>query len=133
MSHPWDNEPPEWRIELMGMKRNPAGVWCGYVGVPRNHPAFGLRYDDERLYDIQIHGGLTYSEDHYPDTDPDGNWWFGFDCAHGGDLIPLFIERGLEGLDVGVYRDYDYVRGQVLVLAKQLVEMIRQHLRRERN
>ena len=59
------------------------GHRCGYVGMPKDHPAYGIGY--EKLYDIKCHGGLTYSDDHAPDKEPDGRWYIGFDCAHSGD------------------------------------------------
>ena len=34
---------------------------------------------------MRVHGGLTYAADHAPYGEPDGLWWFGFDCAHGGE------------------------------------------------
>ena len=41
---------------------------------------------------LHVHGGCNYAEDHVPDpnkiAEPDGRWWFGFDCMHAGDLAP---------------------------------------------
>ena len=37
---------------------------------------------------FQVHGGVSYASDHVPDHEPDGRWWFGFDCGHGGDYMP---------------------------------------------
>ena len=48
------------------------GHRCGYVTVPKTHPAYGEDYDD---LDIECHGGLTYAN----------KGKFGFDCAHLGD------------------------------------------------
>lgn len=57
---------------------------CGYVGIPKTHPFYGLDYDSEELNDIIIHGGLTFSSrvDKYPD-----HWILGFDCAHFDDKV----------------------------------------------
>jgi hypothetical protein len=47
---PWQSEPDEasWTDAATGLpcraERNFGGAWCGYVGVPREHPAFGLSY-----------------------------------------------------------------------------------------
>lgn len=77
--------------------------------------------DDDNLLDvalaIDVHGGLTYSDDHCPRNDPDGLWWFGFDCSHSGDYSPNFSSLGLT---YGVYRDFDYVVGECKSLAEQL-------------
>jgi len=43
---PWENEPDSLDFEADGlpcvMRRGARGVWCGYVGVPADHPLFGL-------------------------------------------------------------------------------------------
>jgi len=88
----WDNEPDdfEWIHEESGyhciLKRNHSGVWCGYVMVPDGHPYHGLEYMDDRVIDLYVHGGLTYSA---PAGDEGGHpWTFGFDCAHYMDVMP---------------------------------------------
>lgn len=116
---------------------------CGYVGVPKGHPWFGIEYnqclegcpgepnqftpsitswfcDHEKPETVtEVHGGLTYSSMGDGEYLPEGYWWFGFDCAHAGDYVP-----GLAGLRisllVGVFRDKDYVEHECRNLAKQL-------------
>jgi hypothetical protein len=58
------------------------GLYNGYVIVCQGHPYFGLPYDDERLHEIHVHGGLTFSQEHNGNPD---FWVFGFDTAHFGD------------------------------------------------
>lgn len=145
---PWTHEPDrvEWRHKGLPclMARGPSfsGHWCGYVAVPPGHPYHGKHYDTP---DVRVHGGLTYADKcsghvcHVPKPgEPDDVWWFGFDCAHSGDLSPAMRARYLH---VGypfdsepynhkkalastaftdVYRDLDYVRAQTNRLAKQL-------------
>ena len=42
---PWDDEPDAAAWTYAGLPclllRNPAGIWCGYVGVWPGHPAYG--------------------------------------------------------------------------------------------
>lgn len=96
---PWDTEPDDerWIDEATGLPcaaiRHPRmGHFCGYVGVPDRHPAHGMDY--ERA------GGLS-DEDWSPEEftwanerpgggapDERATWWFGFDFAHLGDLLP---------------------------------------------
>jgi hypothetical protein len=64
---------------------------------------------------LNVHGGITYTENHAPRQDPDGFWWFGFDCAHAGDLSPKYGDFG-----DGVYRDMAYVEAECRSLAEQL-------------
>lgn len=68
---------------------------------------------------LDVHGGITYAKDHQPKESSDGGWWFGFDCAHLGDLSPLM------GFDMGgdVYRDMEYVTNEANRLADQLAAL----------
>ena len=36
-----------------------AGYANGYVAIPKEHPLYGISYDD---VDIDVHGGLTFAE-----------------------------------------------------------------------
>lgn len=96
---------------------------CGYVGVPSDNPYHGKEYDDEALWHIEVHGGLTYAskndESKYP-VESDGLWWFGFDCAHYGDGLieesPMdFVNTFMESP-----RSLDYVETECERLAEQL-------------
>lgn len=51
------------------------GYFCGYVIVPKKHPAYGKTCYE--LDEIDVHGGLTYAVD----------GTLGFDCAHGNDYL----------------------------------------------
>lgn len=143
---PWQNEPDkvQWIDEATGLDclivRSPLGNLCGYVGVAPGHPLHGKDYGDVDRY-IDVHGGLTFAdacaetiEDgrgicHIAEVGrPDHVWWFGFDCAHCGDVSPkmradmeerhrCFIHSPDER-----YRDIGYVRSEVESLAKQLVQ-----------
>lgn len=59
------------------------GYGCGYVGVPEGHPWHGMEYDD--LRDVDVHGGLTWSENYIRGDEEAGWWWVGFDTSHVGD------------------------------------------------
>lgn len=106
-SGPWDGEPDkiQWVDPVSDldclMLRNHFGAWCGYVGVPVGHPAYGVEYD---AVEVDVHGGLTFADKcsgenedgtpsagicHVPlDGRPHDVWWQGFDCGHGGDFQP---------------------------------------------
>lgn len=61
---PWQSEPDkkQWRDAETGFPclivRGPSGALCGYVGVPRSHPAFEKDYND---VDVEVHWGLTFA------------------------------------------------------------------------
>lgn len=98
------------------------GHRCGYVAVTRGHATFGKDYYEVT---VDVHGGLTYSEidNYYPvKTEASEVWWFGFDCAHHGDLpdpsLRSYVYRSAE--TEGVVRTLDYCVQECESLAKQL-------------
>ncbi len=139
----WDDEPDRLEFEHAGLpcllNRGPMGVWCGYVAVPPGHPLHGMGYDEP---DVDVHGGLTYSDKcqgpicHVPKPgEPDDVWWFGFDCGHAFDLSPrllMLARAGKWGLEVRhnepawmreTYRDMGYARRETERLAEQLARV----------
>lgn len=131
---PWHDEPDkvEWRDAATGspclIVRGHLGAWCGYVGVDESHPWHGKAYSHEDV-EVAVHGGLTFAGScmkgapeersicHVPlPGESDKVWWFGFDCAHGMDLMPMYKRLH----DDGEYRDMAYVRAEVAALALQL-------------
>jgi hypothetical protein len=69
------------------IRRN-TGFGNGYIGVPKGHPFYGKDYNAlHELYQIDIHGGLTYSEQ-------EGDYWvIGFDTAHASDTSTTCNEK----------------------------------------
>ncbi len=129
----WDNEPDKahWVDEKTGLDclivRGPAGALCGYVGVPESHEHFNKDYDD--VY-VDVHGGLSFAGACSPSSDESKGicspkegaanehvWWFGFDCAHSWDEVPL--HNWSFSYD-SMYRNFDYVKAEVEKLACQL-------------
>lgn len=129
---PWDDEPDrvDWIHEGLAcmLIRNPIGAWCGYVGVPREHPAYDQSYWD---VDVDVHGGLTYSDRcaghicHVPQEGmPDDVFWFGFDCAHSGDVVPgLVMHRGFFPGFEPTYKNVGWAKAETERLAEQLAVM----------
>lgn len=130
------------------IRRNASGVLCGYVGVPTNHSWFGIHYGDfthrkcqeEYCYDenccqkpdriIDVHGGLTFSnacseDEEYGICHPSNQeaWWFGFDCAHLGDLMPAY-QNTYSNMSWarrdGTYKNAEYVKSEIKSMALQL-------------
>lgn len=127
-----------------------SGHLCGYVRVPEGHPLHGKGYSDvvpDSLRDsaqaalqsplgkrgiitaffcepdapridilFDVHGSLTFSGE----LDGLDGHWFGFDCAHAGDLQP----DSPYSFDYdAVYRDIEYVRAECRSLAEQLAAL----------
>lgn len=123
MNTEWENEPDSETGFFYGLpyliKRNYKLLnLCGYVGVPPENKFFG-KDTDELIFDV--HGGISYSKDHKPLEKSDGYYWYGFDCAHCGDLIPAvnFFQNG-------IYRNIEFVRDELKKLAKQLQDYNRE-------
>ncbi len=122
---PWMSEPDRMEFNHSGfdclLSRNPhIFTWCGYVAVPDGHPCFGKDYNN---MDIDIHGGLTYAG--LCGGQKGAVWWFGFDCAHWGDIMPSMVSmscvarKDLEKRK-SEYRDINYAMAQTKALARQL-------------
>ena len=96
----------------------------GYVGVPKGHKFYGKNYEEVPAELHNVHGGLTFAN--FKDELGYGeDWWFfGFDCAHLGDLVIYSIKKfTLESLERGdVYRDMEYVEKEVKKLADLIDE-----------
>ena len=86
---------------------------CGYVGVSPLSPFHRLEYYEDNIllsdiyqstlqknsgttnfpiaidHVIEVHGGITYSGSlaYLEPKAYRGHWWFGFDCAHAGDMV----------------------------------------------
>jgi len=103
---PWQTEPDkeQWQDGKTGLpcliKRSDfSGGLCGYVGVARGHPWYGVDHGDIRPEPL-VHGGLTYSDlceagppeqtiCHVTEPgEPEPLWWLGFDCGHAFDISP---------------------------------------------
>ncbi|MBA7630816.1 hypothetical protein ES703_38341 [subsurface metagenome] len=153
----WMDEPNRQEFEHAGLKclilRHYEMLQLnGYVGVPKNHPWYGIDYSQclrgcegkpneidprttsypctwesdhespEKL--IDVHGGLTFSGMEDDELRPAGYWWFGFDCAHAWDLVPQILELiGREPREHETYRNFAYVRAEVKSLAEQLAKV----------
>ena len=122
----WTHEPdmlkwidPKTGYTLM-IRRGPVGAYCGYVGISKHHRDFQQSDYDSLL--APVHGGLTFGDKMTPF---DELWWFGFDCAHLFDYMPMMAsyhdkkERGYiwEKSKRSIYRDYAYVVGEIHQLA----------------
>ena len=117
----------EWRhngLPCLMVRHGMSGHWCGYVGVPPEHPWHGKEYSDDAV-NVSVHGGLTYANECHGDVyhvaqpgEPEHVWWFGFDCAHCDDHTPGLSYRKDWG--DSIYRTLAYVQQQTNELAEQV-------------
>ena len=114
---------------------------CGYVGLPKDHP-YVKEHKDYDYVDVVVHGGVTFSEkikEYGKDL-----FFYGFDCAHSGDLVPgnvkndfdaLFFDKGTliydkaKGYDSyhKTYKDMEYVTKETEKMADQLIELMNKY------
>ena len=93
----------------------PILFWLNTVML-NGQPTAGAIQTEHILIDgVHVHGGLTYAG-----TEDDGIHWFGFDCAHAGDLSPGILIHLLETrmgeynyLRGEEYRTWDYVKTEI--------------------
>lgn len=66
----------------MGVSKH--GWGNGYVKIVPGNKFFQKHYDD---IDVNVHGGLTFSEDVKDDSFDSPGYWIGFDTAHYNDNL----------------------------------------------
>jgi len=117
-----------WAAGFRGaLRRSHLGFWCGYVGIPRLHPYYGMKIGELNKNNLTIHGGISYAshilDGGFFERTFKWRWWIGFDCGHSWDVIPAM--PGMSMPDA-VYRTEKYAFHQVCSLAAQLYE--KQHM-----
>lgn len=105
----------------------PMGYRCGYVGVPKTHPAYGKDYDELH---IDCHGGLTYADDHLYNQDDAETWWLGFDCGHAGDGKDIAATRRYFPACYEKLRKYGYYNSSFLGSRPCSLDYAKVHCRR---
>ena len=114
----WLWEPNRVEFEHAGLKcfimRDRFLFLGGYVGLSEGHPYYRRHFKD---IDAKAHDGLTFSGRGDGERREKDYWWVGFTCDRPADLVPS-RPHPLSGDEV--YRDIDYVRGEVEKLAEQL-------------
>ena len=116
----WLTEPNKLEFEHAGMKcliLRDKFLWLGgYVGLEPGHPYHGKLF---RNINAKVHQGLNFSGKGDGERRQEGLWWVGFYCDRPGDVVPGRLDA-LQGGEI--YRDVDYVRGEVEKLAEQLCD-----------
>lgn len=107
---------------LIAVAVNDLGYRCGYVGVPKGDPLYGMQYDDEIFDSVDAHGGLNFSDTRKFIT-PDDIWFFGFDCGHCGDAVDKMTEEGKAHLNREPPSFYNFLlEGHVWTLDEVITE-----------
>jgi hypothetical protein len=127
---PWETEPDQKDFVYVGLncairRTEQLGHLCGYVQIPEDHALAQMDYNiifDN--YDIDVHGGLTFSGSANW-LGEKGSWWIGFDCGHLGDFSPEIrrLVPGISSFGNEQYRDIEYVTAEVKSLAEQIAAL----------
>ena len=88
-----------YEIFVMNLGTHPTA----YIKVPETHPFYGKDDNEVEIEGIEVHGGITYCDDHLfiSDTEEVNGWFIGWDYAHAGD----FFKTDYEPLIRGFQRD----------------------------
>lgn len=109
---------------------------CGYVFLPDDHKLVGKDYSAPELENIDVHGGLTFSDwgknilkaVFGVEGVLNAPWTLGFDCGHLGDIMVMnrsMLELSDKDLYPGLadtYKTFDYVETQLKSLVDQLAD-----------
>jgi hypothetical protein len=113
------------------IQRNSFKCWCGYVKIPKELP-INFDFDSGEYFPVDCHGGVTFQ------SSEDDFHVIGFDCAHSGDLVPIWnsiIETvngsGSIGVGGNTYRDKKFVISETSNIVDQLIQLkeVRRELR----
>lgn len=150
----WQSEPDRLDFIAHGfaciaLRHERYGNFCGYVGVPREHPLYGKPHAE--LGALEMHGyEVNYAAPcgghvcHTPAPGmPADVWWIGGDFGHVWDKCPArdaLLREAFEGAEarglpsrifeqtamdrMQQYRALPYVRAQIEDLARQLREAV---------
>lgn len=116
----WEQEPDHKEFKYKGydceIKRIPnLGHLCGYVIINHNNELFG--HDDSgnsMCMNLDVHGGITYGQ-----SELDGRWKIGFDCAHVDDVCPYNFFGNPQG---ATYKNIEFVTSEIKKLVDQVAE-----------
>ena len=103
----------------------PIGHRCGYVRIARDNPLFNEFLGNNNfleVYELCVHGGITFVETSVWWENKEGSLWIGFDCTHYGDAQDPQIRTYYAGerQKEGEIRTCEYVENECLSLIKQL-------------
>jgi hypothetical protein len=132
----WKTREPDfcswWRYTYpcLAIRDMKLGFWSGYVGVPKEHPAYGKDLPKllEEKWFLQMempHEGICLSGklSKYKKYS-EGYWFLGWATLSTTDLLPLMPEK-LETdknkvVEIKTYKDIHFVRRETNLLAKEL-------------
>lgn len=120
----WETEPNE---ENFIYKNYNCKIWrnpdlkslAGYVRIEKE-------ISKTRANNLRVHWGITFNGS-FKDSllKNDTGHWIGFDCGHGGDLTPYFLEV-FPALEQGIgditYKNFAFVKEELKQLVDQLIK-----------
>lgn len=126
---PWHAEPDREdfthaQLPCLLLRDDGGGQWCGYVGIPDDHPWFAVdlhALDAAASLQISVHGGVTWGGDADALRPREqARRWVGFDCGHVGLEDQVLSPRSISRLPGRSYRDLAFARAELQQLAEQV-------------
>lgn len=92
-----------------------------YIEIPKGHKLYGIDYGE---IDLNVHGGLTYSDNELMGVES-SNWFIGWDYAHYGDYLgyeakfELHIE-GKKWTTLEIIKDCENAIDQIIEIEEEI-------------
>ena len=93
---------------------------CCYVAIRKDLPIYKLDYCNEKLENIDCHGGLTFSD--FVDFGDGKQWYIGWDYNHLGDYSGIYINEILFNHDDCKKWTVEEMRLECLFVIEQLLK-----------
>lgn len=94
-----------------------------YIEIPETSKLYQVRYIEYTIdTDLDVHGGVTFTENHLPLVYEESNKWFvGWDYAHAGDYLKLPIKTTRHSLDKKW--TFDEILNHIYNAIEQIIEI----------
>lgn len=117
----WLDEPNKLEWEHEGyqctiIRNSKYGYLCGYVELQGDHPWHGRNVYS--FYDIDVHGGITFSNDYLPIVTKNpykqycNLWWLGFDASHYDEDIYPWGYKYDSIITTATYKNIEFMKAE---------------------
>lgn len=124
----WLDEPNKLEWEHEGyqctiIRNSKYGYLCGYVELQGDHPWHGRNVYS--FYDIDVHGGITFSNDYLPIVTKNpykqycNLWWLGFDASHYDEDIYPWGYKYDSIITTATYKNIEFMKAECEKLVRQ--------------
>lgn len=100
-----------------------------YIEIPKENKLYGKGYNEiyDMGYDIDVHGGLTYSDNELMGVKSE-SWFIGWDYAHAGDYMGFYKKMDLR---LEYLRDKKWTTEEIIKECEHAIDQIIDLLKEE--